>query len=420
VVVKQEPISRENTPFLPVAPSSRHATPAVAPEKDRQSPVREARPITPLQTTELEIPCSQDTISTIPFDDPDTPLKAKVEDEESAPFPIAVGQDSSPANQGSRKRPGKRRKSGKPGLGQATSPVSNHSPSAQTTRVTKNLKSRGGKLTHANKAWLDMCTSNENESMESASVVNEPPPQQPAIPAHRSSDARYEHTFKYVKEILARSLSWSLVPIRWAAHCAAMYVLPFAIAVAVFSVILYMLLPSSIFGIIPSVFSTTTTILAFPARLVVSKGPQVWCGYVGLGCGRDDTEQEENFRNATFATDLEVRNAHTVITNLNQLNDSSLRLSLDSVITHLPCPTSSNASLGQHPLGRRRRITPVQLDRSSVHCPTILLPRLPILHPRPLRHKTRSQRQGRHGPYSQPIRPTLDQTRGFMGGEILL
>jgi hypothetical protein len=103
-----------------------------------------------------------------------------------------------------------------------------------------------------------------------------------------------------------------------------MNILPLAMAMALFSVILYLLIPLSVFSILPSVLSTTTTILAFMARLVVSRGPQLWCVYVGLGCGQDDTEQQENFRNAILATDLEVRNAHTVITNLNQLNDSSL------------------------------------------------------------------------------------------------
>ena len=339
VVVKQEPLSRDNTPFLPhpsLPPSSRHATPLTAPDKDRRSPAHDARPVTPLPTTQLEIPCSQDTVSTTPLDDPNTPLKTKVEDEEAWSFAVGAYHDSSPANQLSRRKRGKRRRSGKPGLEQATSPISNTSSTAQA-RITKNLRGRAMRLTHANKAWFDMfvAKSYENDSTESTSVVNEQPPPAP-IAAPALSDPRYEHTLKYVKEILSRSLSWSLVPIRWTVHWAAMYILPLAIAIAFFSVILYLLIPRSIFSILPSIFSTTTTILAFPARLVVSRGPQLWCGYVGLGCGRDDTEQEENFRNATFATDLEVRNAHTVITNLNQLNDSSLRLSLDSV-PRRPC-----------------------------------------------------------------------------------
>ena len=95
--------------------------------------------------------------------------------------------------------------------------------------------------------------------------------------------------------------------------------------------IAYFIIPRYIFAAIPSIFTTTAAIVGFPVRLVVTKTPEIWCSYVGIGCHRKNHEGEEVVRNATFATDLEVRNAFTVIHNLNYLNNSSNRLVLDSV-----------------------------------------------------------------------------------------
>jgi len=126
--------------------------------------------------------------------------------------------------------------------------------------------------------------------------------------------------------------------LRWGAHWAAIYLLPIAIALGFIAFVGYMIFPRYIFSAIPTVFTTATSILAFPARILVTKTPQVWCGYVGIGC-KNNNEGEEVVRNATFATDLEVRNAFTVIHNLNYLNNSSNRLVLDSVP---PYPTTLN------------------------------------------------------------------------------
>ena len=354
--IKQEPVSRENSPLArdhdhthhhpSLAPFSRHPTPLVQPSAEMEASVEAvARPEAPLPptATEAEIPCSQESASTAPvLDDPDTPVKTKVEDEDDAPFTVggaALIQESPSANQSSRRKRGKRRKSGKPGVEQPTLPaVPVRSSSTQIRpRIKRNMKSKTMRLTDANKGWLDRFTPKESadDSIDTTSATNDHsshlaatdlPPSPPAPPTRH-----FDNMPRYIKQILSRSLSWSLLPLRWTAHWAAMYILPLAIAIALFSFLFYILIPKSIFSALPSVLSTTTTMLAFPAKLVVSKGPALWCGYVGLGCRRDEAEHEENFRNATFATDLEVRNAHTVITNLNQLNGSSLRLSLDSV-----------------------------------------------------------------------------------------
>jgi len=358
IVVKQEPESREHSPFprdndhthrhpsLP--PSARHPTPLVQPADNESSVDAVTRLVTPPpQTTEVQILCSQESASTAPvLDDPETPVKIKVEDEDNSPFTAALTQESPTANQSSRRKRGKRRKSGKPGLEQTTLPaVPVHTSSAQMRpRVKKNMRSKTMRLTHANKALFDLFAPKQSadDSIDSSPTNDPQPPTATLLPsAPAPPTRRFENTPKYIKEILSRSLSWSLLPLRWTAHWAAMYILPLAIAIALFSFLFYILIPKSIFSALPSVLSTATTILAFPAKLVASKGPALWCGYVGLGCGRDEAEHEENFRNATFATDLEVRNAHTVITNLNQLNGSSLRLSLDSVCS-LPLQTYLN------------------------------------------------------------------------------
>jgi len=348
--VKQELVSRENSPLArdndhthhhpSLPPSSRHPTPLVQPSAEKEASAETVARPEPPTATEVEIPCSQESGSTAPvLNDPDTPVISKVEDEDDAPFTVggaALIQESPSANQSSRRKRGKRRKSGKEQPALPAVPV--HSSSTQIRpRMKKNMKPKTMRLPDANKDWFDLSTVKDSadDSIESTGATNDHsshlvatalPPSPPA-----PSTRHFENTLRYIKEILSRSISWSLLPVRWTAHWAAMYILPLAIAIALCSLLFYILIPKSIFSALPSILSTTTTMLVFPAKLVVSKGPVLWCGYIGLGCRRDEAEHEENFRNATFATDLEVRNAHTVITNLNQLNGSSLRLSLDSV-----------------------------------------------------------------------------------------
>jgi hypothetical protein len=176
-------------------------------------------------------------------------------------------------------------------------------------------------LTHANKQWFDIFQSKQS-SQSISTIATDHHNHHPSI--------RIEEQFNYVKEILQRSLGWIMLPLRWGAHWAAIYLLPIAIALGFIAFVGYMIFPRYIFSAIPTVFTTTTSILAFPARVLVTKTPQVWCNYVGIGC-TNNNEGEEVVRNATFATDLEVRNAFTVIHNLNYLNNSSNRLVLDSV-----------------------------------------------------------------------------------------
>jgi len=168
------------------------------------------------------------------------------------------------------------------------------------------------------------------------------------------------------------------LPLGWVLHCIAIYILPAAIAFGLLVIIAYFLFPRYIFTSIPSIFTTTTTILAFPAQ-IVTKTPELWCRYVKVGCLMKNIEGEEVMRNATFATDLEVRNAFTVIHNLNSLNNSSNRLVIDSVPplsrirSNLPRPLLT-CTQGQHPLCRRRSITFIQLDRSRIYSAAILQP----------------------------------------------
>jgi hypothetical protein len=291
IQVKQEPLSRENTPFhkstsLPPAPQSRLSTPHL---------VEDLRPQTPV----IDIPCSQETTSTAPLE---TPVKAKIE-EDSIASPLL--QDS-PSNQTSSARRKKRKSRRGKGV-QLETPVVPDVPPMR--------------LTHANKHWFDIFQNKQSSASISTIAAD-----------HHPTIIKIEEQFNYVKEILSRSLGWIMLPLKWGVHWAAIYILPLAIAIAFLAVLVYLIFPRYIFSAIPTIFTATTSVLAFPARLLVTHTPDAWCTYVGLGCSRNDTEGEEVVRNATFATDLEVRNAFTVIHNLNYLNNSSNRLVLDSVI----------------------------------------------------------------------------------------
>ena len=293
-IVKQEPLSREHSPFHPinassssVPPQSRHSTPAAV------------RPRTPVVDT--EIPCSQEsatTQSTAPI--PNTPV-TKLED---ATTISPLVNDSPSAGPGSARRKKRKSRRGKVAVDTTSAPME---PPPQL------------KLTHANKHWFDVFST--KQSSQSVSTVTTEHP----------TTIRIEEQFNYVKEILQRSIGLVMLPLRWTVHYAAIYILPFAIALAFLAFLVYMIFPRYIFSAIPSIFTTTTSILAFPARMLVMRTPDVWCSYVGIGCRRGGSEGEEVVRNATFATDLEVRNAFTVIHNLNYLNNSSNRLVLDSV-----------------------------------------------------------------------------------------
>jgi hypothetical protein len=301
-IVKKELLSRENTPFLQeqssssVPPPSRHNTPAVV------------QPSTPV--IESNIPCSQETTNTVSTAPLSPTRKSKIEEDATA-SPLV--QDSPSNNPGSSRR--KKRKSRR---GKATV-VDNTVTPVQAPPPAMNL-------THANKQWFDIFQAKQSSQSISTFATDHPNP----------THIRIEEQFNYVKEIFQRSIGWVMLPLRWGIHWAAIYLLPFAIALAFLTLVVYMVFPRYIFSAIPSVLTTTTSILAFPARMVVIKTPEMWCNYVGIGCGSNNSEGEEVVRNATFATDLEVRNAFTVIHNLNYLNNSSNRLVLDSV----PSPSS--------------------------------------------------------------------------------
>jgi len=305
-IVKQEHLSRENTPREQSVPAqlSRHNTP---------------RPVTPSATHEIDIPCSQDTVSTAPI--PDTPVK--LEEDITLPLNVTPLVQDSPNNTPSNSAPSrrKRRKTKRGGGGNKNLLVdaTNDPPPPMMN------------LTHANKQWFDIFQTKQSGASVSTVITDHPP--------HNHTTQRIEQQFNYVKEIFSRSLSWTLLPLRWGVHWAAIYLLPFAIALGILALVVYLIFPRYIFSAIPSIFTTTASVLAFPARMVVVKTPEVWCSVVGIGCSHNNSEGEEVVRNATFATDLEVRNAFTVIHNLNYLNNSSNRLVLDSVF---PLP--------QHPL----------------------------------------------------------------------
>jgi hypothetical protein len=320
ILVKQEPASRENTPFshASLTAHSRHTTPAT-----------QQRPTTPIP----DIPCSQEstaTQSTAPV--PLTPVLAKVEKDVGVSTTPLTADNSPATNPSSARRKKRKSRRGKGGITDSTPNTVEPPPSMN--------------LTHANKHWFDVFQTKQSSQSVSTYVTE----QQVSPPT-----VRIEEQFNYVKEILQRSLSFILLPLRWAVHWAAIYILPFAIAVGVLVLLIYMVFPRFIFSAIPGVLGTTTSLLAFPAKLLVSKGPEMYCSVIGLGCSRNGSEGEEVVRNATFATDLEVRNAFTVIHNLNYLNNSSNRLVLDSVSTpHNPstrltyCRSTSTLSAMPH------------------------------------------------------------------------
>jgi hypothetical protein len=290
-LVKQEIMSRETTPFLkatslpPLQQPTRESTPATA----------TIRPVTPLVE-----PSSQETSSTAP----ETPVQLKIEEEEIGVSTTVVTplQDSPGLGQ----QNSSRRKKRKSRRGRGT--VSEPPPVIPANGIGSPPTMR---LTHENKQLFDFL---QTKSMSTADGD--------------LSHVRIE--VNYLREITLRSIALVMLPLRWALHCAAIYLLPLAIAFTFLAFLVYVIFPRYIFSAIPSVLSTTTTIIAFPAKLVLTQTPVLWCAYVGLGCGRSP-EGEEVVRNATFATDLEVRNAFTVIHNLNFLNNSSNRLVLDSV-----------------------------------------------------------------------------------------
>lgn len=302
LVVKQEHISRENSPFhhhsISLPPQSRHHTPSAV------------LPGTP--AVDADIPaCSQEsanTVSTAPI--PDTPLNLKLEEDNTTITPL--NQDSPSNNPGGSSR----RKKRKSRRGRAHIVDTANATTEPGTSAPPQMK-----LTHANKQWFDIFqTKQSSQSTSTVATERQVPP-----------TIRIDEQFNYINEILQRSISWTVLPLRWTAHWTAIYILPFAIALAFLAFLLYLILPRYIFTAIPSIITTTTSILASPARLVVTRTPGIWCAYIGIGCHRSNKEGEEVVRNATFATDLEVRNAFTVIHNLNYLNNSSNRLVLDSV-----------------------------------------------------------------------------------------
>ena len=318
--IKQESLSRENTPFhrstSPIPPQSRHNTPAVT---------AAARPVTPV-VEGADIPaCSQEsanTVSTAPI--PDTPSKPLKLEDDTIINPLI--QDSPSNNPSSARR--KKRKSRR---GRGTFIDTTTSQPVEQQQPPPPLM----KLTHSNKQWFDIFQTKQS-SQSISTVATE------HVPLVHS--VRIEEQFNYVKEIFERSISWVMLPLRWTLHWVAIYLLPFAIALGFLAFIAYLIFPRYIFSAIPSIFTSTASIVAFPARLMVIKTPQVWCSYVGIGCHRRNSEGEEVVRNATFATDLEVRNAFTVIHNLNYLNNSSNRLVLDSVF-----PSIIKLILGKYP-----------------------------------------------------------------------
>ena len=323
--IKQESLSRENTPFhhstSSVPPQSRHNTPAVTVAAPPATPVVE----------EADIPaCSQEsanTVSTAPI--PDTPSKPLKVEDDSTISPLI--QDSPSNNPSSSRRKKRKSRRGKGTFVDTTisQPVEQQQQQPPPPQM---------KLTHANKQWFDIFHTKQS-SQSISTIATEHVPVIPTV--------RIDEQFNYVKEILERSISWVMLPLRWTLHWVAIYLLPFAIALGFLAFIAYLIFPRYIFSAIPSILTTTASIVAFPARLVVTKTPEVWCSYIRIGCHRNNNEGEEVVRNATFATDLEVRNAFTVIHNLNYLNNSSNRLVLDSVF-----PSIIKLILGKYPFRR--------------------------------------------------------------------
>ena len=297
--VKQQPISRENSPFAQSSPppTSRHTSPIPS------------EPRTPI-ASEVELPCSQEsarTESTAPIPEPVTPTKVDEEesptDEIITPLIPDVPSQNTPGSVSRRKKRKSRR--GK-GLDVVSTNVNTIPPSPPL------------KLTHANKHWFDVFHTKQPTQSIASSGTDPPEP---------------KNEIDYIQEISKRSIAWILLPLRWILHCIAIYLLPVFIALGVLILVMYVVFPRYVFSIIsfvPTVVTTTTSVLAFPIRIMAVKPTVVWCSYVGIGCMRNN-EGEEVVRNATYATDVEVRNAFTVIHNLNYLNNSSNRLVLDSV-----------------------------------------------------------------------------------------
>jgi hypothetical protein len=298
VIIKQEHLSRENTPLPQSTPSVALQAPNNMSTVEQQGlggPVGETS--TPTR--------SQQGINTNPSTSMlDTP---KIKMEEDALPMTPVLQDSPKVSKETRHF---RRKNRKTRRGK----TANHA-SAPTEPPPMNL-------THASKQWFDIVQAKQSSRSTASTIITEN-----TFPAQ----IRMEQQFNYVKEIFQRSLGWIMLPLRWTLHWAAIYLLPFAIAMGFLAIMMYLIFPRFIFTAIPSVLTTATSLLAFPARLVITHTPEIWCNSVGIGCVKTDSHGEEIVRNATFATDLEVRNAFTVIHNLNYLNNSSNRLVLDSV-----------------------------------------------------------------------------------------
>jgi hypothetical protein len=298
VIVKQEPLSRENTSFP-------RSTFSGALQSPNSMPAGEQRLGAPVGETDTPTRSQQATNIQPSPSMPETPKKLKVE-EDALPM-TALFQDSPTVSKeaGNSRRRKRKTRRGKTAI-DASTPVE---PPPMN-------------LTHANKQWFDIVQAKQSSRSIASTVITEN-----TFPAQ----IHIEQQFNYVKEIFQRSLGWIMLPLRWTLHWAAIYLLPFAIAMGFLAIMMYLVFPRFIFNAIPSVLMTATSILAFPARLVVTHTPEIWCNSVGIGCENHDSHGEEVVRNATFATDLEVRNAFTVIHNLNYLNNSSNRLVLDSV-----------------------------------------------------------------------------------------
>jgi hypothetical protein len=312
VIIKQEPLSRENTPFAQSTSSGALQSP------NSMSAVEQQRLSAPVGDTNTPTR-SQHATHTEPSPSMlDTPTKVKMEEDA---LPMTTLFQESPTV--SKEAGHSRRKKRKTRRGKTTIDASTP------------IEPPPMNLTHANKQWFDIVQAKQSSRSIASTVITEN-----TFPAQ----IRIEPQFNYVKEIYQRSLGWIMLPLRWTLHWAAIYLLPFAIAVGFLAIMMYLVFPRFIFNAIPSALTTATSILAFPARLVITQTPEIWCNSVGIGCVKNDSHGEEVVRNATFATDLEVRNAFTVIHNLNYLNNSSNRLVLDSV--HTP---QTFLTLGKHP-----------------------------------------------------------------------
>ena len=374
VIIKQEHLSRENTPFPQSTPSGALQSP------NNMSTVEQQRLSTPVGNTST-LARSQQEINTEP--NPSmlhTPKKIKMEEDALPMTPVLQDSPNVSKETGHSRRKKRKTRRGKT-ANDASAPIE---PPPMN-------------LTHANKQWFDIVQTKQSSRSIASTIITEN-----TFPAQ----IRMEQQFNYVKEIFQRSLGWIMLPLRWTLHWAAIYLLPFAIALGFLAIMMYLIFPRFIFTAIPSVLTTATSVLAFPARLVITHSPEIWCNSVGIGCVKTDSHGEEVVRNATFATDLEVRNAFTVIHNLNYLNNSSNRLVLDSV--H---PPQTSLMIGKYPLCRRCSASFIQLDRSRLYRSSILRISIRIPHTRQISNKTRNQRKRSHGPHPLPLRTTLAQTR---------